>query len=83
MKKSDWAAIILIVALVGIASYFVVGALMPSPSEDPQSVPIATEITSDIVEPSKEIFNADAINPTVRITIGNQSDERPFNLGDD
>ncbi len=83
MKKSDWAAIILIVALVGIASYFVVGALMPSPSENPQSVPIATEITSDIVEPSKEIFNADAINPTVRITIGNQSDERPFNLGDD
>lgn len=83
MKKSDWAAIILIVALVGIASYFVVGAIMPSPSENPQSVPIATEITSDIVEPSKEIFNADAINPTVRITIGNQSDERPFNLGDD
>ena len=83
MKKSDWAAIILIVALVGIASYFVVGALMPSPSENPQSVPIATEITSDIVEPSKEIFNSDAINPTVRITIGNQSDERPFNLGDD
>ncbi len=83
MKKSDWAAIILIVALVGIASYFVVGAIMPSPSENPQSVPIATEITSDIVEPSKEIFNSDAINPTVRITIGNQSDERPFNLGDD
>ena len=83
MKKSDWAAIILIVALVGIASYFVVGAIMPSPSENPQSVPIATGITSDIVEPSKEIFNADAINPTVRITIGNQSDERPFNLGDD
>ena len=83
MKKSDWAAIILIVALVGIASYFVVGAIMPSPSENPQSVPIATEITSDIVEPSKEIFSSDAINPTVRITIGNQSDERPFNLGDD
>ena len=83
MKKSDWAAIILIVALVGIASYFVVGAIMTSPSENPQSVPIATEITSDIVEPSKEIFNSDAINPTVRITIGNQSDERPFNLGDD
>lgn len=83
MKKSDWAAIILIVAIVGIASYFIVNAIMPTPSEAPQSVPIATKITSDIVEPSKEIFNSDAINPTVRITIGNQSDERPFNLGDD
>ena len=83
MKKSDWAAIILIVAIVGIASYFVVGTIMPSPSENPQTIPIATGFTSDITEPDTAVFNSDAINPTVRITIGNQGDERPFNLGDD
>ena len=39
MKKSDWAAIILIVALVGVASYFIVGAIMPSPADNLQTVP--------------------------------------------
>ena len=50
MKKSDWAAIILIVALVGLASYFIVGMVMPSPEENLQSVPVVTEITDTVAE---------------------------------
>ena len=56
MKKSDWAAIILIVALVGVASYFIVGAIMPSPADNLQSVPIATEITETVADPNEEVF---------------------------
>lgn len=83
MKKSDWAAIILIVALVGVASYFIVGAIMPSPSDNPQDIPIAPSISQSVTEPSDKVFNVEAINPTVKSTIGNQSDQQPFNLGDD
>lgn len=83
MKKSDWAAIILIVGLVGFASYFIVSSIMPSPKDNPQSVPIAPTISSDVQKPSGRIFNSQAINPTVRTTIGDQSNQQPFNLGED
>lgn len=82
MKKTDWAAIVLIVALVGVASYLIVGAVMPSPKDNPQSVPIATEITDTVDKPSKEIFSNDAINPTVRTTIGEQGGQQPFDIGE-
>jgi len=82
MKKTDWALVILIVAIVGVASYFVVSAILPAPNENPQTVPTAEPITSDVVTPSKEIFSENSINPTVRVTIGNQSDQPPFTLGE-
>jgi hypothetical protein len=82
MKKSDWALIVLIIVIVGAISYFTVSALLPAPNKDPQSVPTAEAITSDITEPNAKIFSADAINPTVRVTIGNQSDTPPFTLGE-
>ncbi|MGE5309630.1 MAG: hypothetical protein ACM3JF_00950 [Sphaerimonospora mesophila] len=81
MKKTDWAMVILIVAIVGVASYFVVGALLPSPGENPETVETATAISSDYKTPSEKNFSADAINPTVKVTIGNQGGEEPFTLG--
>lgn len=83
MKKSDWAAIILIVALVGVASYFIVGAIMPSPADNLQTVPIASEITDAVADPSTKVFNDQAINPTVKTTIGDQGGQQPFDVGDD
>jgi hypothetical protein len=84
MKKTDWALIILIVILAGVISYFVASALLPAPNKDPQSVPTAEAITSSVNKPASDstIFNADAINPTVRVTIGDQSDKPPFTLGE-
>ena len=82
MKKSDWALIVLIVAIVGVASYFIANALLPAPTKNPQTVPTAEAITSTIAEPSEKIFNKEAINPTVRVTIGDQSDRPPFTLGE-
>ena len=81
MKKSDWALVILIVAIAGIASYFVVNAFLPAPNKDPQTVPTADPITTTVAAPSDQIFNTDAINPTVRVTIGDQSNQPPFTLG--
>ncbi len=83
MKKSDWALIILIVAIVGVASYFIASALLPAPTKNPQTVPTAEPITAEITEPSDKIFNDNAINPTVRVTIGDQSVRPPFTLGEE
>lgn len=80
MKKNDWAAIILIIGLVALVSYFLVGALLPSPADDPETVPIAVEITDVVAEPSTEIFSSNAINPTVRTTIGDQGGQQPFDI---
>jgi hypothetical protein len=84
VKKSDWALVILIVAIAGIASYFTANALLPAPNKNPQTVPTAEKITSEVTEPSDKIFNEDAINPTVRITIGGdqKSQTPPFTLGE-
>lgn len=82
MKKGDWAAIILIIAFVGLVSYFVVGAIMPSPAKNPEKVPVALPFSASIPEPDKNIFHSDAINPTVRVTIGNQRAASPYDPGE-
>jgi len=74
--------IILIVIIAGVASYFIAGAVLPEPNKNPQTVPTAELITSKVVDPSDKIFNETAINPTVRITIGDQNERPPFSLGD-
>lgn len=84
MKKSDWAAIVLIIALVGLVSYFVVRAVLPSPKENTQKVKNVPVLSSDVQKPSNRVFNDSAINPTVKTTIGNQDPSQlPFTLGSD
>jgi hypothetical protein len=81
MKKADWAMVILIVAVVGVASYFIVGAVVPSPGDNPEAVETAAAITSNYDAPTEKNFSSDAINPTVKVIIGNQGGEEPFTLG--
>ena len=81
MKKSDWALVVLIVVIVGVASYFVVDAILPSPGANPDTVKTAEEISTSITEPDKSIFGEDAINPALKVTIGDQSGQQPFTPG--
>lgn len=81
MKKSDWALIVLIIAVVGIAAYFIVNAFVGSPTDNPEKVETAPVIVTEVVEPSESIFNANAINPTVKVTIGESGSQQPFSLG--
>lgn len=82
MKRNDWAAVVLIVGIVALASYFILGQVLPSPNTNPTKVPTAATISATVVPPSRKVFNEDAINPTVKSYIGDQSDERPFSIGD-
>ena len=71
MKKTDIAMIVLI-AGVGILVAYFIAVNIPFLKLPEQGVEVQTvdPIRSEISEPSKSVFNADAINPTVEIVVG-------------
>ncbi|MGK2896739.1 MAG: hypothetical protein ACSLEY_04020 [Candidatus Saccharimonadales bacterium] len=70
MKKNDLAMIILIAGLSLVISYFIFSALPIFKDTGGQAtVPQATLIEPTIGDISKEVFNEEAINPTVEINI--------------
>jgi hypothetical protein len=81
MKKNEIALIILIVSIAAVATYFIVGAFIPTPGKNPVAVEVVDPIQPTVVAPSNTVFNKDAINPTVKISIGNQSNQQPFTIG--
>jgi hypothetical protein len=83
VKRSDWALVVLIVAVVGIASYFIVSAIVPPPNKNLEKVETASAISTNIATPSTSVFKSGAINPTVKVHIGDQSDQIPFSLSND
>ena len=81
MKKNEIAIIILIFSITAVAVYFAFGALLPTPGKTPVQVEVADKIEPGVAVPNQEIFNKDAINPTVKVKIGNQSNQQPFTIG--
>ena len=77
MKKADIATLILIVGVVGIGVFFILQLVIGDQSLQAVNVETAREIPADIVSPSPTIFNGDAINPTVPITIEG-GDQKPI-----
>ena len=71
MKKTDIAMIVLI-AGVGILIAYFIAVNIPFLKIPEQGVEVQTvdPIGSEISEPSKSVFNAEAINPTVEIVVG-------------
>lgn len=78
MKKSDIALLILVVSVSVVISYFVGQAVLGGAVAKPVEVETAEPISADIVEPSSDIFNSNAINPTVQIKIGETTNQQPF-----
>lgn len=73
MKQSEIAALVVVASISVVIAYFVASSLIGSPGSESVSVKTIDEITTDVVEPDDSIFNADAINPTVEVVIGEQS----------
>lgn len=73
MKKTDIAMIILIASLgVGIGYAIASNISFLKPSESGIEVQTISEISADVNEPDKAVFNDSAINPTVEVFIGQQ-----------
>lgn len=71
MKSTDIAMIILIASVsVGVAFGIVSAIPGLKVSNEPVKVKTIEKYTSSVVEPDKRVFNKDAINPTVDVTIG-------------
>lgn len=79
MKQKDVALIIVIAAIASMISFFVARALFASPDKRSVSAEMIDPITTDFPQPDKKYFNEQSINPTRQISIGDTSNESPFN----
>ena len=71
MKKTDIAMIVLIAGFSVLISYLVINSLAQGGfSEQTYEVKTTEPISNEYVKPRSEIFNKDAINPTVQVNIG-------------
>jgi flagellar basal body-associated protein FliL len=76
MKKSDIAMIILIASISMVVAYFVVKAIpVFQTANTPKQVSTFKEISPNVDEPDPNVFNAEAINPTVEVFIGGGTDQ--------
>lgn len=71
MKKTDIAMIILIASVSMLAAYGALAAIPAlKPSTDATKVKTIEKYTDQVTEPDTAVFNKNAINPTVDVTIG-------------
>jgi hypothetical protein len=78
MKQNDFALLVIVVFVSGVASFFLSGILFNTNNLS-EKVDTVQPISAEFAEPDKRVFNTDAINPTQLIRIGEGSNERPFN----
>ncbi|MFZ1812602.1 MAG: hypothetical protein WAU02_03755 [Candidatus Saccharimonadales bacterium] len=78
MKRNEIALLILITGVVALSSYFLIRALIGG--GDPKIVTInkADPISASVGKPTPNIFNDKAYNPTIKIKIGDSSNQGPF-----
>lgn len=79
MKKNDLAAIIFLVAISGVISYFVAGSVIGQPKNNPVQVEKVTKIGPTFPAPDNRVFNDKAVDPTVTIQGSGQATDKPFN----
>ena len=71
MKQSDIITAALIAIIGTIAAYFLVDSIMGNPEDETVSFKyVGNSVSSVAAEPDSELFNDNAINPTVDVYIG-------------
>lgn len=65
--------IILIASVSILVAYFIANAVIGNTQNQSVIVKTADPITTNITQPDPTVFNSNAINPTVQVTIGDQS----------
>jgi len=78
MKQNDIAAIVLIVAIAGVISYFVANTLIGDPSNNPVQVEQVTPVGATFPAPDNRIFNDKSIDATVEIQGGGENSGQIF-----
>jgi ABC-type maltose transport system permease subunit len=78
MKQKDIALIIIVIFISGIISYFLSSTFITTPKSRKTEVEVVEPISSQFTKPDERYFNANSINPTQQIQIGNQDNQQPF-----
>lgn len=74
MKQSDLITVILIAVSGTLAAFFIVNILLGNPSELTKEVKTIDVVSPELAAPDPEIFNKDAINPTIEVYVGGCED---------
>ena len=77
MKQKD---IVVIIAVVGVSAVVAIIAskMLIKPADKQQQVEVVQAISTDFPTPDTRYFNANAINPTLSIQIGDNTNTDPF-----
>jgi len=70
MKGSSLATVVLIAIISTVAAAFVVNALLGDPNDESVTVNYMDVISSSVTQPDTEVFNNQAVNPTVEVYVG-------------
>ena len=81
MKQKDIALIIIVVFISGVFSLLLSNYLFASPKNRQEQVEVVEPISAEFKVPAKDdkYFNAQAIDPTLIIKIGDNNNQQPFN----
>ncbi len=79
MKQKDLVLIIVITFVSAVFSFVLAGAVITAPKSRHQKVEVVDKITSDFPPPNDKYFNAQSIDPTQLIRIGDNTNTTPFN----
>lgn len=74
MKRSDIITIVLVAGIGMIAAYVSLNLFLGNPDEFSVDYSYIDEISSAVSAPNENVFNPDAINPTVEVYVGDCED---------
>ena len=78
MKKNEIALLLIVVGFVILGTYALLNSVLGTALLKPVEVETAEKMESVIVEPDATVFNKDALNPSLSVSIGDQSNQQPF-----
>lgn len=74
MKKTDIAMIILVASFGIVVAYLIaINLSFLKLPENGVKVQTIRKISSDVTQPNKDVFNKDAVNPTVEVIVGGEN----------
>lgn len=79
MKKKDLPLIIVVAAVSAVFSLLLSNVLISSPKNRKQQVEVVSPITNDFQQVDQKYFNANSVDPTQLIQIGDNNNQQPFN----
>lgn len=74
MRQSDIITVILIAGIGVFAAFFLCNMILGNPDEKTVTFKTVQVVDASLASPDPELFNQDAINPTVEVYVGNCQD---------